>query len=311
MSHFSELGKGARRIMFVGRGEKIWIFITLCSLLFWVIYWLPSGFSTIYNLAIFQDAIFRFGRWMYLLMELSGAVGTIVRFFGVLIGLFVVFLLRNGSKGVFETKKLIATAIAIESVYYAMVGLPSGIYMMGSGYGGQFQMLGVSFLLQFLFATPFLAVLAVKVYKYEKGGNGFQPWKWVGAAFVGYVAALWANSVLKWFEMLVTEGIAFFFVPIRAVGALNDFVLMSLAIVFAVVGAFSLVRKNSSAMRWLGLTLTMVGLHYLVYVVYSYFGDMLSYVMLAEVWAIPLLGLGLTMLKKVATIGSKNDRALG
>jgi hypothetical protein len=283
--------------MYVGRGVKVWIFITLCSLLVWTIYWVPWSFSLIYNLIITRGAIFRFGGWMYLLQELSGAIGTIARSIGVFIGLFILFLLRDDSKGIFETKKWLASALVIESFYYAMLGFPSGIYMLGFGYSGQYQVLGVSFLLQFLFTTPFLAVLAVKVYRYEKDGSGFQSWKWVGAAFVGYIAALWANSVPKWFEMLAMEGTAFFSVPIRTIGVLNDFALMSLAIVFAVVGAFSLVKKKSSAVRWLGLTLAIVGLHYLVYVVYSYYGGMLNFVMLAEVWAIPLLGLGVTMLR--------------
>jgi hypothetical protein len=230
-------------------------------------------------------------------MEMSGAVSIIVRFIGILIGLLIVFLLRDGTKRIFEVKKWLTSALVLESLYYALVGFPSGVYMMGSGYGGQYRTLGVSFFLQFLFATPFLAVLAIKVYKYEKNPNGFQSWKWVGVAFVGYIAALWASSVLEWFEMVAIEGIAFFSVAIRAIGALNGFVFMSLALVFAVVGAFSLVKKKRFAMRWLGLALTMVGLHYLVFVVYSYYGKRLNFAVRAEVWAIPLLGLGLTMLK--------------
>jgi hypothetical protein len=283
--------------MYVGRNVKIWIFITLCSMLVWTIYWMPWSFSLIYDSIFSQNSIFRFGGWLYLTQELSGAVGTIIRSVGLFIGLFVLFLLRNGSKGIFETRKWIASALAIESIYYALLGFPSGIYMMSFGDSGQYRVLGVSFLLQFLFATPLLAVLAVKVYSYKNDGIGFQSWKWVGAAFIGYLAALWANTVPKWFEMLSMEGITFFSVPIRTIGMLNDFLLMSLAIVFAVVGAFSLVKKKSSAMRWLGLSLAVVGLHYLIYVVYSYYGGMLNSVMMAEVWAIPLLGLGLIMLR--------------
>jgi len=282
----------------VDRNVKVWIFITLCSLLFWIVYWIPAGLLRI-NAFVFGSnvAIFRYGDLMYLWMELSASVGTIIRVIGVLIGLLILFLLRSGGKRIFETKKWLASALAVESFYYAMVGFPSGIYMMGSGYGGQYRILGVSFFLQFLLITPFLAVLAVKVYRYERGAGGFQSWKWVGVAFVGYIAALCVNSVLKWFEMVSVEGIAVFPTGIMVPGALIALAFMPLAVVFAALGAFSFVEKNSSAIKWLGLALTLVGLHYLVFVIFSYFSNILNFAMLAEIWAIPLLGLGLSLLK--------------
>jgi hypothetical protein len=285
------------------RNVKVWIFITLSCLLYWIVYWIPAGLSRISAFVFASNGtIFRYGDWMYLWMELSASVATIVRIIGVLIGFSILFLFWHGGKGIFEIKKWLASALVVESFYYAMVGFPSGIYMMGSGYGGQYRMMGVSFFLQFLFTTPLLAILAIKVYRYEKSPNGFQSWKWVGAAFVGYIAALFANSVLKWFEMVSVEGIAVFPIGIRAPGALSAFVLMSLALVFAVVGAFSLVKRKSSAIRWLGLALALVGLHYLVFVAFSYFSNILNFAMLAEVWTIPLLGLGLSMLRMKNTL---------
>jgi hypothetical protein len=73
---------------------------------------------------------------------------------------------------------------------------------------------------------------------------------------------------------------------------------MSLALVFTVIGAFSLAKKDfRSSFKWLGLAFTLVGLHYLFYVLYSYFVGMLGFLVITEIWTIPLLGLGLTMLK--------------
>ena len=46
------------------------------------------------------------------------------------------------------------------------------------------------------------------------------------------------------------------------------------------------------------LALFAVGLHYLLYVVYSYFGGMLAFVLLVEVWTIPLIGLGFFIIRK-------------
>jgi hypothetical protein len=73
---------------------------------------------------------------------------------------------------------------------------------------------------------------------------------------------------------------------------------MSLAVVFGVLGVYYLQKIKKIAIRWAGLALAMVGLHYLIYLVYSYYGGMISYVMIVEVWAIPLLGLGISILRK-------------
>ena len=46
---------------------------------------------------------------------------------------------------------------------------------------------------------------------------------------------------------------------------------MSLAVVFAIVRAYLLGKqKQATAPQWLGLALATVGLHYLIYLVYSY-----------------------------------------
>ena len=139
--------------------------------------------------------------------------------------------------------------------------------------------------------------MGIKLYKYKGGSKGFEAWKWVSVAFVGYVASLWVNSVFKWIDMAVTEGFSLFFNGVNSLGALNAFILMSLALVFSFFSAFSLAKKDfSSSFKWLGITLVMVGLHYLIYVVYSYLVSMEAFLMLAEIWAIPLLGLGMVML---------------
>ncbi len=158
--------------------------------------------------------------------------------------------------------------------------------------------MGIDYLLLVLFTAPFLLILAIKIYKYRDGSKGFEVWKWAGIAFVGYIASLWVNSIFKWIDMAVAEGFAIFFNGIRSLGALSAFILMSLALVFSVSAAFSLVKKNfSSSFKWLGITLVMVGVHYLIFVIYSYLVGMEGFLMMTEIWTIPLLGLGLTMLR--------------
>jgi len=290
----------------IGRNIKVWIFVTLCSLLLWVIYWIPSSLSRVYDFVFLSGG--GFGGWMYTWMELSGAIGTIVRSVGVIFGLYVLFLIRSCGKRVFDVKKWIVSALIIEAFYYAMVGFPSGTFMLSSGYGGAYRTLGAAYALQFLFTTPLLIVLAITLHRAKQDSQGFKSWRWAGAVFAGYIGALWTNSVFRWFDMVADEGLAFFSVGIRTVGALNAFVLMSLALVFALIGAYSLVRNKDSAVRWFGASLALVGLHYLIYLIYSYLGGMITFVMIVEVWSIPLLGLGLSLLKMRKQKPMRNEK---
>ena len=90
-----------------------------------------------------------------------------------------------------------------------------------------YLLLGIDYLLLVLFTAPFLLILAIKVYKYEGEAKGFKSWKWVSVTFVGYIASLWVNSVIKWFDMVAVEGVSFFFTGIRSLGATNAFLLLA------------------------------------------------------------------------------------
>ena len=136
----------------------------------------------------------------------------------------------------------------------------------------------------------------MKVFRHKK--NRIDWFKWAGFAFVGYIGALWVNSVFRWFDMISAEGLSVFLTGIRAVGSLNAFVVMSLALVFGVLSVYQLLNGRKIGVRWAGLALVMVGLHYFIYLLYSYFGGMIDFVLLVEVWAIPLLGLGVSVVRK-------------
>jgi hypothetical protein len=100
----------------VDRNVKVWIFITLSCLLYWIVYWIPAGLSRISAFVFASNgAIFRYDDWMYLWMELSASVATIVRIIGVLIGFLILVLLWRGGKGIFEMKKWLASALVVES----------------------------------------------------------------------------------------------------------------------------------------------------------------------------------------------------
>lgn len=281
---------------FLNRYDKSWILISLCSLLVWVLYWLPSSIERFYNVIFVSVDYYSLGRfWIYM----PAGIGMVARFIGVIIGLFCLVMIWKGPKSIFEVKKWVAIALVMEGVYYLSL-FPSAVWL-NTGLFGAFDFgvtaLGVSYLLQVLFTVPFLFILASKVKNYDT--SGFVGWKWVGFAFAGYICALWSNSVLRWFDMVVNDGLEVFFSGITGVGALNAFIFMSLAVVFAIGCSIYLMKKNfTSGYRWLALSLTMVGLHYTIYVVYSYYVNTLNSIWLIDIWTIPLLGLGLTLLLK-------------
>jgi hypothetical protein len=280
-----------------------WIFVTLCSLLGWIIYWVPAGIYRFFSFdgTPWEIAIQTYGL-LFMVMELSAAVGMLLRFGGVFLAILTLkeFWPRNiwnSHKNFFDIKNWVTSALVLEACYYALL-LPSGILMIGFSSFRSLTgfLLGIDYLLMVFFTVPFLIILAIKAYKTRT--EGFIAWRWTAITLVGYIAALWANSVFKWLDRIIVDGFAFFSVGVNALGALNSLVLMSLALVFTVIGAFSLAKKDfRSSFKWLGLAFTLVGLHYLFYVLYSYFVGMLGFLVITEIWTIPLLGLGLTMLK--------------
>ncbi len=145
--------------------------------------------------------------------------------------------------------------------------------------------------------VPFLWVLAFKVATYNENNRRLSLLKFGAIAFVGYIAALAVNEVSRWTSMISADTLRFLFQGIRVVGFLDAIVLMPLAVVLAIVGAFRLIQqKYMSAMVWIGASLTMVGLNYAIYVIYSYYANSLNSLPLVDVWTIPLLGLGIALI---------------
>ena len=294
---------GSDDLVYVGRNVNAWIFVTLCSLLGWIIYWIPSSIYRFFSFdgTPWEIAIQTYGL-LFMVMELSAAVGMLLRFVGVFLAILVLkeFWPRNiwnSQKNFFDIKNWVTSVLILEACYFVLL-LPSGILLIGFGSFRSLTgfLLGVDYLLMVLFTVPFLIILAIEAHKNRI--EGFKAWRWTAVTLVGYIATLWVNSVFKWLVWIIADGFAFLPVGINTLGAINSLVLMSLALVFTVIGAFSLAKKDlRSSFKWLGLAFTMVGLHYLFYVLFSYLVGMLGFLVIAEIWTIPLLGLGLTMLK--------------
>jgi hypothetical protein len=152
-------------------------------------------------------------------------------------------------------------------------------------------MFGIGYLLQVILTFPLLLVLAIKLYK--SSSASFKSPKLVAITFVGYIVALWSNSVFHWLGLLATKGPSFLFGE-SSILAWNAIILMSLAVIFSIVAGFYLSKNRFSI--WVGLALTLVGLHFLIYLIYHLLTVSLLAIWLTDIWAIGLLGLGISII---------------
>jgi hypothetical protein len=271
------------------RKIKILITITLFSLLLWITYWLIPSFNHFFNLVLGLPDQYSNREWYFI----PAHFGLIIRFLGVLFGLLSTFFIWIKNKTFSRIKNLIIVSLLMEAAYFTSL-LPS-FWSLFSTFRA--TILGIAYFLQIIFTAPLLVVLALKIYKYNAHENKLKILKWSSVTFAGYVTALWVNSVFRWVDMLLSEGVGFLTSGIRAIGFFDAAFFMSFAVIFAAMGARSRGKQiEAAARKWIGLSMVMVGLHYVIYLVYSYIVGALGFVLLVDVWTMPLLFLGLALL---------------
>jgi hypothetical protein len=277
-------------VVLVGRGVKVWVFVCLCSLLVWLVYLVPSTLGHLVNV-VFGLPDFYSGN---LGVFVASFVGLLARFSAVILALIVGFLIWGAEVGVsIRVVRLIEAAIFLEGTYFVLV-FPSGLWWLGLG----FNFLGIAFLLEAVSAGSVLLFLSFKLRDCLRYASAL---RWVGVGVVGYVGALWFNVVFRWFDMIAVIGNDFLLRGFASWGFLGSMVTMSLAVVFGVIGAYLLAANKGESIWWFGLCLMMIGLHYVIYVAYSLFSGNLDSAMTLDVWTLPFLGLGLSLLRTKVT----------
>jgi hypothetical protein len=279
----------------IGRNVKVWIAASLTSLFVFNAYWTAKSYMNFFGYLFHEPTAYGYVNTLGIVFW-TGHLGLTARFAALTLSLVAVYLIWIKGRPFSKVKGIVAAALFLESVNFLGL-LPSAWLMLSPDMFIYSPSLGMGYLLQVLLTTPLLWVLAAKVKHYDGNQGERGLWKWAAFAFVGYVAALVVNEVSRWMSMISLDNIQFLFQGIRAIGFLNAVIIMPLAVVFAVAGAYFLIRKNFvSAMEWLGVSLATVGLHYTVYLVYSYYTNSLNYAPLVDIWTVPLLGLGISML---------------
>jgi hypothetical protein len=226
-------------------------------------------------------------------MFVSSFAGLISRFFAVVLAMTVGFIVWGmNTRPSWKVERIMEAALFLEGTYFVLL-FPSGLWWLGLG----FNYLGVAFLLESACAGSSLLVLSFKIRDFGKDSRVL---KWLGIASVGYIAALWFNSVFRWFDQIAVIGSEFLLRGATSWGFLVSLTAMSLAIVFAVPGAYFLAANKGESSKWFGLSLTMVGVYYVVYVAYSFTSSNLDSAMQIDVWTLPFLLLGVKLLKTKA-----------
>jgi hypothetical protein len=273
---------------------KISIVASLCSLFIYVSYVVRGSYAIFFGYLMNVPGDVRYVTSIGSVFW-GGHIGVTARILGLILGLTSVFLLWSKSWPFLRVKKFVVAALILESVNFLGL-IPSLWFLLSPGSITFTPSLGYGYVLQILFTVPFLWALAYQIVKYRENSQRSRLLKFGAVTFVGYTVALVANEASRWASMISAESLRFI-EGVRAVGFFNALAFMPFAIVFAVMGAGRLFQqKERPAMKWFGISLSVIGLNYVIYLAYSYFANTLNTLPLVDIWTIPLLGLGITLL---------------
>ena len=283
--------------MGLSRWSKIWIVITLLSLLLYDTRWLYGVFNRLYQGLVSADPIGEVLRYQFWVdYVLTGVIGDGIRLAAVILALISAYLVWGPRQEDFpNVKKNVARAILFEGIYFLTL-LPLSI--IGVIRGGSAPVLLIAFIMQILMVSPVLIVLSRKVSGYTEAAKA-NVIKWSCIAGVVYLAGIWLNNVCRGFSKAASAGLSFLLAGISSLGVLSTVITLALSLVFAVAGAYVLLKKdkNKLSIRLFALALIMLGLHFVIFIVYSAITSSLNFVWLTEIWPITLLGLGIGMIR--------------
>ena len=235
--------------------------------------------------------------------HVAGAVANTLRLVGVILLLIAVYLVWGRKKQSFTgVKKYVATALLLEAIYWLAI-LPYNIQSVARNRIP--LLLYVGYIIEILTIATLLIALSIKAWKYKASArNNLINWGCIAGS--GYIFGLWINNLFRWLSMSGLFGATDprisvnIFSGISSLGFLNTAITLTLSLAFAIAGSYILImRKNQKlGMRLIGLAVLLFGLHFALYVLYSWFApNAWIFVLLTEIWPIPLIGLGLGLLR--------------
>lgn len=278
-----------------------WFTVTVASLLVYDLYWLIDGLVGHGYYIGFGMVVNAFKQLFGISTGLStiwvaghafGFIGIALRFVGLALALYLIFLVWKLGKSFSYVKKRMSAAIFLEAAYF--LSLSFSVVMLHQS--GQ-DILAASYFLQIILISPLMIALSVKLWKTQSGFSTISTLRWVAFAFLGYTAALGVSNISRWVVYAQFFNNQVFPSGSALVGFVYSVVCMFTALAFAITGSFLLLKtkKLNLSTRMFGISLAAIGAHFLGYLMYAYLTGSLGLVLLWEIWAIPLLGLGASL----------------
>jgi hypothetical protein len=279
------------------RWTQIWIVVTLFSLMIYDLYWIHGVFTLIYSILIqnLPDILAKHPNFYY--DYVAGAIANSLRMVGVILVLLSAYLVWGPKRKLFtNVRKYVAVALSFEAVYFLAI-LPLNLILIIRERSPFLLYLG--FVIQILVTSPLLLALSIKAWHYKETARANLV-QWACLVGIGYIIGIWVNSVFRWFSMSESAGTGLLLTGITSLGFFSSVIILSLSLTFAIAGFYTLLNKGStkSTVRLFGVSLIMLGLHFIIYIIYSWIAPgAWKFVLLTEIWPIPLLPVGLGMLK--------------
>ena len=273
---------------------KLWIFITISIMIVYNLWEIYETVDGIYE-GFTQIGIFELGQSVginpiIILIVFCPLIGLIFRFVGSILALEVVNLAWRKQTHTFSDLSNKISKVVLMEIIYLISIIPNFFFITVIGT----PLIFASYIIQTFLTIPFLFILRRKISKNSEQTIGSDLNKSIGLTFVAYFGAIWVNHVTRWFDMAITSGAQVLLTSLNPLGAINSFVVLSLALVFAVIGYLKLSNKGITS-KWFGLSLTLTGLHFIILLAFYALLNSLHVVYLFEIWAVPLLGLGLSI----------------
>ncbi len=234
-------------------------------------------------------------------MEFSAFFGSTIRLVGASLALISAYTIWRSKPGFFQkVKGKVSQTLVLEGVYFLSF-VPSIVFALGFIDIPYVNRLGIAiaYSVKIALTFPFLITLSLMMKNRKFNVNEQLAIRLSVFSGFAYVVALWMGHTTEWAEIVVTNGIQYVLRPPQCIPFISLICTFPLSVALAMAGTVPMFRKvhPQIGLRWWGLSLILMALHFMLYSVYSlsFLGldFFLLYASRDEIWVIAALGLGI------------------
>jgi hypothetical protein len=191
-----------------------------------------------------------------------------------------------------EIRNNLSRFLLMETIYL-LTSIPNFIFILMFGT----LIIFGSYILQTILTIPFLLLLRRKINNNTDSEINLNIKKWSCITFVAYLGSIWVNHITRWLDMALVGGIPMLLDALNPLGFFNALIILSLSVIFAFIGFFK-IENDGILSKWFGLSITFIGLHFIILVIFYILQNSPNVLYLFELWTIPLFGVGLSIISK-------------